>query len=373
MFTKIAVPIHERAFVTLRGEPVEYLTPGTHRRWALFRDLELERVSTAGLVADLDEKRLKLIPAEDLKLIEVGEAQRAIVYKKGVPVLWLKTGTHQVWTVERTLNRETGAAVPLIRIELLDVSGIEAKPLRDELKAIAPGSDYVETTAPDGAVVLRWVDGKLEAELPAGRHAAWTVVRKVQLATIDLKERMLHVTGQEVMTKDRLTLRLNVSAAFKVSDAKRLATVARAPDDVLYLAIQLSAREAVAGRTLDELLSAREELGVQLAAAVRARAEAVGMSLIELGLKDIVLPGDMKELLNKVLAASKEAEANVILRREETAATRSLAQTAKVLAENPLLVRLKELEAYKDLAHKVGQVHLVLGESALPKLELKTS
>ena len=97
------------------------------------------------------------------------------------------------------------------------------------------------------------------------------------------------------------------------------------------------------------------------------------MSLIELGLKDIVLPGDMKDLLNKVLQAQKEAEANVIFRREETAATRSLAQTAKVLAENPLLIRLKELEAYKDLAHKVGQVHLVLGESALQKLELKTS
>ncbi len=369
---KIEVQVHERAFVVRQGVPVEYLAPGTHRRWALFRDLRVERVSTAGLVAELDERRLKLVPAEDLKLVEVGEAQRAIVYKKGVPALWLKSGTHQVWTVDRTLSRETGASLPQIRVELIDVSGVETKPLRDELKAIAPASDYVETMVPDGAVALRWVDGKLEAELPAGRHAAWTVVRKVQFATIDLKERMLHVTGQEVMTKDRLTLRLNVSAAFKVIDAKRLATVARVPDDVLYLAIQLSAREAVAGRTLDELLQSRDALGAELAAQVRARAEVVGMSLIELGLKDIVLPGDMKELLNKVLQAQKEAEANVILRREETAATRSLAQTAKVLAENPLLIRLKELEAYKDLAHKVGQVHLVLGESALPKLELKT-
>ena len=80
----------------------------------------------------------------------------------------------------------------------------------------------------------------------------------------------------------------------------------------------------------------------------------------------------MKTLLNRVIEAQKEAEANVIFRREETAATRSMAQTAKVLAENPLLVRLKELEAYKELAAKVGQVHLVLGEGALPQLQLKT-
>jgi hypothetical protein len=80
----------------------------------------------------------------------------------------------------------------------------------------------------------------------------------------------------------------------------------------------------------------------------------------------------MRTLLNRVIEAQKDAEANVIARREETAATRSLAQTAKVLSENPLLVRLKELEAYKDLASRVGTLHVVMGESSLGKLELKT-
>ena len=102
------------------------------------------------------------------------------------------------------------------------------------------------------------------------------------------------------------------------------------------------------------------------------RAAALGLDVLDLGLKDLVLPGEMKALLNRVIEAQKEAEANVILRREETAATRSMAQTAKVLAENPLLVRLKELEAYKELAGKVGQVNLVLGTGVLPQLQLKT-
>ncbi len=144
-----------------------------------------------------------------------------------------------------------------------------------------------------------------------------------------------------------------------------------APDEVVYLALQLAAREAVTTRTLDELLASREELAQAMAGTVRERAESVGLTLVELGLKDVVLPGEMKELLNKVIEAQKQAEANVILRREETAATRSMAQTAKVLQENPLLIRLKELEAYGQLASKVGTLHLVMGESGLPSLQLK--
>jgi len=72
------------------------------------------------------------------------------------------------------------------------------------------------------------------------------------------------------MTKDRVTLRLNLAAVYRVADARRLATVARAPDEVLYLAVQLASREAVATRTLDELLAAREELGQAIRPAVRS-------------------------------------------------------------------------------------------------------
>jgi len=207
--------------------------------------------------------------------------------------------------------------------------------------------------------------------LGPGRHAAWTVRRKVQLSVIDTREKQLAVNGQEVMTRDHVSLRLNLVAAWRVADVRRLATVARAPDEVLYVAVQLAAREAVSTRTLDELLAAREQLGLQLVPTVRERAQSVGLELLDLGVKDLVLPGEMKTLLNRVIEAQKEAEANVILRREETAATRSMAQTAKVLAENPLLVRLKELEAYKELAAKVGQVHVVLGDGALPQLQLQ--
>lgn len=370
---KIEILKNERGILLTDGRPTKYLRPGLHRLYAPLRELKVERYATTHLLVDLDDARLALVPKDELAVLNLAEHERALVLRQGRPALWLGAGVHLVWTVERQVERSGGAVRPLITVRTYDTSAVAAAPLPLDVAALAKGKDYVEVTAPEGHVVVRFVDGVLDAVLPAGRHAAWTTLRSVNLAVIDLRERVLAVNGQEVMTKDRLTLRLNLSATVRVVDARRLASVARAPDDLVYLAMQLTAREAVTARTLDELLAARDELAKVMAPSVRARAEGVGLELIDLGVKDVVLPGEMKELLNKVTQAQKEAEANVILRREETAATRSLAQTAKVLAENPLLVRLKELEAYKELAGKVGKVNLVLGDGALEKLQLRTN
>ena len=88
---------------------------------------------------------------------------------------------------------------PAVTVEVIDVSGVETAPLRDEVKALVPASDYVEATAAEGYTVVRYVDGALDAVLGTGRYAAWTARRKVQLAVIEVRERLLQVTGQEVM------------------------------------------------------------------------------------------------------------------------------------------------------------------------------
>lgn len=370
---KIQVALNERVFVHVNGEPKRYLGPGRHRIFRPFAKVELVRKNTDEILVDLRPEQLALVPSEDIRVLDLSENERALVIRRGRPVRWLGVGEHLVWTVDRRTVRD-GAGGPRVvenvQIDVLDTSAVVAKPLRDDVKILVPASDYVETMAPEGTVALRFVDGVLDAVLPPGRHAAWTTERKVTFSVIDLRERLLHVTGQEVMTKDRVTLRLNLSASYKVVDPKRVATVAREPDDVLYLAVQFAAREAIATRTLDELLASREAIGGAIAPDVAERAGEVGLEVVAFGVKDVVLPGEMKTLLNRVIEAQKEAEANVILRREETAAVRSMANTAKVLAENPILVRLKELEAYKELAGKVGQVHLVVGEGVMPKLNI---
>jgi ABC-type multidrug transport system ATPase subunit len=135
--------------------------------------------------------------------------------------------------------------------------------------------------------------------------------------------------------------------------------------EALYLAVQLAAREFVAGVTLDELLEGRDALTRYLEAQVLPRAEQFGVRVHRVGVKDVILPGEMKALLNKVIEAEKAAAANVILRREDAAATRNMANTAKVIAENPVLMRLKELETMKDVAEKIDEIKLVVGADGL--------
>jgi regulator of protease activity HflC (stomatin/prohibitin superfamily) len=369
---KIQVSASERAFLVVDGRPERYLGPGLHRVLRPFAEVSVETVSVKHLLAELDAERLALVPAAEMLTLTLSPTQRALVTRRGRPVHWLGAGAHQVWTVDRDVDRATGTVSAHVSVQVFDVSGVAAPLLSTDVAALAKAArDLVEVTAAEGQAVLRHVDGAFDAVLAPGRHAAWSATRTVTLSAIDLRERLLNVTGQEVMTKDRVTLRLNVTAVFRVKDVRLLAQVARAPDEVLYLALQLAAREAVTSRTLDELLAAREALSTSMAAKVAERAASLGLELVDLGVKDVVLPGEMKELLNKVIAAQKQAEANVIFRREETAATRSLAQTARVLAEQPLLLRLKELEAYQELAGKVGTLHVVLGDSALEKLKLE--
>ena len=98
------------------------------------------------------------------------------------------------------------------------------------------------------------------------------------------------------------------------------------------------------------------------------KAARFGVRIERVGAKDVVLPGEMKTLLNRVIEAEKEAAANVILRREETAATRSLANTARVMADNPVLLRLKELDAMKEIAGNIDEVRLIVGSDGIDKL-----
>jgi regulator of protease activity HflC (stomatin/prohibitin superfamily) len=349
-----------------------WLIPGRHRLVVSpLRKLQILRVRGESLAGKLLPDHLALAPVEDLRVVRLAPHERGIVRMNGVPVRWLSAGEHQVLTLERAAARPGVAARPVVEVEIVDTSAIEAPvPLRD-VQAIVPATDLVEVEVPHGAVALRLVDGRLDATLGPGRHAAWTTLRKVAYAVIDLRERVVQVSGQEVMTRDRVTLRLNLAVTVRVADPVRLVSVARDADEVIHLAVQLAAREAVATRSLDELLAARDPLSGAIAEEVARRGEAVGLAVHSLALKDVILPGEMKTLLNRVIEAQKEAEANVILRREETAATRSLAQTAKVLAENPLIMRLKELEALGSIASKVGTLHVVLGKDALPSLKLE--
>jgi len=92
-----------------------------------------------------------------------------------------------------------------------------------------------------------------------------------------------------------------------------------------------------------------------------------GVKVSSVGIKDVILPGEMKEILNHVVATEKAAQANVIRRREETAATRSLLNTAKLMEANPTLLRLKEMETLEKVVEKVEKLTVYDGLDGLLK------
>ena len=210
---------------------------------------------------------------------------------------------------------------------------------------------------------------RFEGILEPGRYAFWNhPAARVVVQVLDTRVQQLKIEGQELMTRDKVTLRLTLTAEYAPSDAPTTVHAVADVKDALYLAVQLAAREFVAGVTLDELLEGRDTLTRYLEAQVVPRAETFGLRVHRVGVKDVILPGEMKSLLNKVIEAEKAAAANVILRREDAAATRNMANTAKVIAENPVLMRLKELETMKDIAEKIDEIKLVVGAEGLQKL-----
>jgi regulator of protease activity HflC (stomatin/prohibitin superfamily) len=85
--------------------------------------------------------------------------------------------------------------------------------------------------------------------------------------------------------------------------------------------------------------------------------------------KDIILPGDVKDIMNQVLIAEKRAQANVIMRREETASTRSLLNTAKLMEENAMLFKLKEMEYVEKIAEKINSITVSGGGQVMEQLK----
>ena len=196
---------------------------------------------------------------------------------------------------------------------------------------------------PDTAIGLLTVDGELAQVLQPGLHAFWKYQRALKIELVDRRVQAMEVAGQEILTRDKVSLRVNLTALWQVLDAVKARSTLSNFVEFLYKELQFALREAVGARTLDELLGDKGALDREVGDAVRAKVEEHGLAVRSVGVKDVILPGEMKTILNQVVEAEKVAQANLIRRREETAATRSLLNTARLMDENPTLLRMKEL------------------------------
>ncbi len=354
LYLTVVVKDDERALLSRDGKFVRVLCAGRHRLLDPFARLSADTFKVVrgeigwdryATIASVDATAA----AENFVAVQTGAGEVAVVSFDGQPThLMTPWQSRAFWKGVTKVDIERIDAKAALRVEKRHLEKLDTSRL----------AAVVQTVVEAHETALVFVDGAFVETLGAGRYAFWNVDRTVRVQKLDLRPQALEITAQEILTKDRVSVRVTLTAFYRIVDPMKAVTAATDVAQTLYKVTQFAIREAVAARTLDDILSARDRLDGELRAFVATRTDALGVAIEELGVKDVILPGEIRELINKVVEAERTAKANLIRRQEETAATRSLANTAKLMEDNKLLLRLKELESLEKLVEKVGRIDL---------------
>ncbi len=292
---------------------------------------------------------------EHAVVLDLKDHQRALVWIDGRLNRILAPGLYAYWT-----------ELCDVRVEVVDARQIRFE--HEDHRVFTRAKDAarlldIVTVNRDHVGVL-FVDGEYTDTLKPGRYAFWRDAAETKVVEVDLREIIVDVNGQGIMTSDKVTLRLNAVVTYRIREARKVVSETEDAAQALYREMQLAVRGAVGARELDTFLAEKDAVAQEIEQTLQPRADTLGLEIASVGIRDVILPGEMKELMNKVTEAKKAAEANLIVRREETAAMRSQANTARQLTDNPTLMRLRELEALEKIAAG-GNLNVVLGEKGL--------
>jgi regulator of protease activity HflC (stomatin/prohibitin superfamily) len=288
-------------------------------------------------------------------VLDLKDHQRALVWVDGRFERVLGPGLYALWTKVRD-----------VKVEVVDAGDVRFnhKDLNTIAKSEAVEKELYVSNVERGFAGVYFKDGAYVETCEPGQYMFWRNMGKVKFYHVDMRETVLDVSGQEIMTSDKVTLRMNAVITYRVVDALKSVSVVDECKQAVYREAQLALRAVIGTFNLDTLLSDKEKVAKDLEDTIKDRAAEFGIDVLALGIRDVILPGDMKDLMNKVIEAKKAADANLIMRREETAAIRNQANTAKLLDNNPTLMRLRELDVLEKVAGN-SKLNVVLGEKGL--------
>lgn len=429
--TTIEIKDDERAFVWLDGTFNKMLTPGFYAYWNGVKDVKIEKFNIdEGPLEHKDVKKWYKAGIFDqtVQVVDLKDNERALLWIDGHFKGLLTSGVYAYWQVRRNIvvnvysiddpvvihpkleslinddafgkcaqiidlkdnergllwvdkrfDRILGPGVYALWNERKDITleVVKNDPVRfthDNLTTIlkSPRAEEMLTIldVDKNHVALTFENGKYAEQLQSGTYAFWNGGKPVKSSLVPSCETVRDITGQEIMTSDKVTLRINLVVNTLVVDPYLAVTSVDDVDQAVYRESQLIIRSLIGVKTLDELLAQKDEISTMLIDNLQKQCKKYGMKIVSAGIRDIILPGDMKELLNRVVEAKKHAEANLIVRREETAAMRSQANTARLIENNPTLMRIKELETIEKIAEK-SRFTINVGEKGLSESVLR--
>ncbi len=241
-----------------------------------------------------------------------------------------------------------------------------------------------EKIVPHSFVGLLYEDGEFKKVLQPGKH----IIRRMffdkverEIKLVDRREQSLIIKGQEILTKDKVAIRISLLVYYKITNPEVAIHNVVSYEERIYEDVQLAARRFLANRNLDDILSDRNEISDAVRDDVKNSASSYGVEIIRADVKDLVFPGNLREIMNRVLEVERESEAILIKARKEAEAARINiisvkervlleAQTemekrkmqfqdeideAKLLEQHPVLLSLRRIKTLSDIAKNGGK------------------
>lgn len=268
-----------------------------------------------------------------------------------------------------------------------------------------------QITIPESSIGLLYEDGAFARELTPGKHRfgsfweslAGSVTRRVTV--VDLRERSVTIKGQEILTADKAAIRISLLVYFKVMDAKAALHHVTSYEERIYEDVQLAARRFLASRALTDILNDRNDISDAVKKDVASSAGSYGVEIVRADVKDLVFPGNLREIMNQVLEVERRSEAKLVEARREAEVSRIKAEAAaatqreqlemqraaqrvaleaeadkqrlrllweideaKALRDHPELLELRKVSAFSDMAKAGAKFVVGLPSGSLTKI-----
>jgi regulator of protease activity HflC (stomatin/prohibitin superfamily) len=233
---------------------------------------------------------------------------------------------------------------------------------------------------------LRYSDGRLADVLEAGRYRlpkrsrAWIRRPTVEVVLVDMRERELTLKGQEILTSDKVAVRVSILTQFRVVDPVAAVEKVAAYEDRLYSDVQLAARRSLASMTLEAILTNRNQLSEDILADLQNVAGGYGVEILRADVKDIVFPGNLQDIMNRVLAAERLSEAQLVEARtkaeKESIEASTKAETDRVAAiaraETDQIGAAARAEVVRLAAEAEAQAEQIRAAASVEALRLRS-
>jgi regulator of protease activity HflC (stomatin/prohibitin superfamily) len=149
-------------------------------------------------------------------------------------------------------------------------------------------------------------------EVPPAKRRFGKPATQVEIVQVDMRQREFTIKGQEILTADKVAVRVSIITQFRVTDPVAAVERVEGYEDRLYSDVQLAARRSLASMTLDAILTNRNQLSEDILRDVETIATGYGVEILRADVKDLAFPGNLQDIMNRVLAAERLAEAQLV-------------------------------------------------------------